>query len=413
MSVIDVLGLPNTRGRVLLIVAQSIDALGTGLFLPFAVVYFHVAKGIPLVTVGAILSVAALLSLPAGPLVGSLIDRLGPRRVVIASNLVRVLTFGGYVVADEPWQLVALATVTMWGESMFWPGAAALVAQVADGGQRARWYAMERALRNIGIGAGGLVGSVLVTWGGTSGYTYVVLLNAVSFLVAAGLFAAWRPPALPAPAGPAPIRERGAYREVLADRAFRGVLATVCVFALCDLALTVLLSAYVIDARGLPAWQPGVLFAVNTVLVVLAQTAVSGLVERHRRVRVLQAAAGIWVVSFVLFAAVPAGHAGVALGMLALAVVVFTVAELLQAPTSSALTVAIAAEHLRGRYLGLEELMWSAARVVAPATFTWLLAKGPGLPWLALSVCCLAAIAVLQRVNRLLPAHAQRETADV
>lgn len=68
MAVIDTLGLPNTKGRKPLIVAQVVDALGTGLFLPFAVVYFHAAKDIPLTTVGLMLSVGALLSLPAGPL---------------------------------------------------------------------------------------------------------------------------------------------------------------------------------------------------------------------------------------------------------------------------------------------------------------------------------------------------------
>jgi MFS family permease len=92
--------------------------------------------------------------------------------------------------------------------------------------------------------------------------------------------------------------------------------------------------------------------------------------------------------------------------------VVFTVAELLQAPTSSALTVALAADHLRGRYLGLEELMWGLARVLAPVLFTWLLARDPGLPWLALCLCCLAAVVVLHRLNRVLPAHVVREIVD-
>ncbi|MFE1793205.1 MFS transporter, partial [Streptomyces sp. NPDC059525] len=171
MTVIDTLGLPNARGRIPLVVAQLVDALGTGLFLPFAVVYFHAAKAIPLGTVGLMLSAAALLSLPAGPLAGPLIDRFGPRRVVVTSNLVRVLTFTGYVFTDVPWQLVVLVTVTLCGESQFRPAAAALVAQVADGGQRARWYAMERALRNTGFGVGGLLGSAVVGWGGDSGYT--------------------------------------------------------------------------------------------------------------------------------------------------------------------------------------------------------------------------------------------------
>ncbi|MEV0416190.1 MFS transporter [Streptomyces sp. NPDC050448] len=417
MAVIDTLGLPNTTGRKPLIVAQVVDALGTGLFLPFAVVYFHAAKGITLTTVGLMLSVGALLSLPAGPLAGPLIDRFGPRRVLVASNLIRVLTFTAYVFTDTPWQLVGLVTVTLWGDSLFRPAVSALVAQVADEGQRARWYAMDRSLRNVGIGAGGLAGSTLVGWGGTSGYTAVVALNAVSFLTAAGLVATWRrtavlPPAGsgPVPAGDAPGRRRGGYREVLADRAFLGVLATVCVFALCDLALTVLLSAYVIEARGLPAWQPGMLFAINTVMVMLAQTAVARAVERYRRPRVLQVASVLWMVSFALFAVVPGEHVGLAFGGLVLGMVVFTVAELLQAPTSSALTVAIAAEHLRGRYLGLEELMWGLARVLAPIVFTWLLTRGAGLPWLALCLCCLAAVVVLHRLHRVLPAHVQRET---
>ncbi|MFF4262383.1 MDR family MFS transporter [Streptomyces virginiae] len=417
MTLIDALGLPHTRGRVPLVLAQLVDALGTGLFLPFAVVYFHAAKGIPLATVGVMLSVAALLSLPAGPLAGPLIDRFGPRRVVVASNLVRVLTFSGYVFTDVPWQLVVLVTVTLWGESQFRPAAAALVAQVADGGQRARWYAMDRALRNVGFGAGGLLGSALVGWGGSPGYTAVVVFNAVSFLVAAALVAAWSRAAAPvasgpgpAPGGDGPAPGRAGYREVLADRAFRGVLVTVAVFGLCDLALTVLLSAYVIEARGLPAWQPGTLFALNTLLVVLGQTAVARAVEHRRRTRVLQAAALLWTVSFGLFAVVPGEHGALAFAVLALGMVVFTAAELLQAPTSSALTVAMAGERLRGRYLGLEELMWGLARVLAPALFTWLLAKGPGLPWLALGLCCLAAVGVLCRLDRVLPAHVRRET---
>ncbi|MEU3778936.1 MFS transporter, partial [Streptomyces sp. NPDC032472] len=349
-----------------------------------------------------------------------LIDRIGPRRVLVASNLIRVLTFTAYVFTDIPWQLVLLVTATMWGDSLFRPAVFALVAQVADDGHRARWYAMDRSLRNAGIGAGGLVGSTLVGWGGSSGYTAVVVLNAVSFLVAAGLVASWRRTAVPRPAGsgadpakaPAPAENAGGYREVLADRAFLGVLATVWVFALCDLALTVLLSAYVIEARGLPAWQPGMLFAINTVMVVLAQTALAKAVERYRRPGVLQVAAVLWMVSFVLFAAVPGDHVGLAFGGLVLGMVVFTVAELLQAPTSSALIVGMAAGHLRGRYLGLEELMWSLAKVLAPTVFTWLLARGAGLPWLALGLCCLVALVLLQRLHRMLPAHVQRETVD-
>jgi MFS family permease len=408
MAVTELLGLPRTRGRLPLVAAQGVDALGTGLFLPFAVVYFHAAKDLPLTAVGGALSAAALLALPAGPLAGPLVDRLGARRVVVIANLLRVLTFAGYVFAGSLWQLVVLAALTFWGEGLFWPASGALVAQVADDGQRARWYAMDRALRNIGIGVGGLAGGVLVAWGGTGGYTGIVLLNAATFLVAAALVASWRGPA----AGPAPppreTAARGGYRTVLADRAFRRVLVTVFVFALCDLALTVLLSAYVIDTLGLPSWQPGILFALNTVLVVIGQTVVASRLEGHRKSRVLQVAAAVWALSFLLFAVVPLAVPVPAIVVLTVATAVFTVAELLQAPTSSALTVALAPPHLRGRYFGLEELLWGAARVVAPVTFTALLAGGALLPWLVLAGCCAVAFAVLKGLK----SEAAREASE-
>ncbi|WP_086845756.1 MDR family MFS transporter [Amycolatopsis kentuckyensis] len=408
MAVTELLGLPRTRGRLPLVAAQGVDALGTGLFLPFAVVYFHAAKGIPLTAVGAALSAAALLALPSGPFAGPLVDRFGPRRIVLAANLLRVATFTGYVFAGSLWQLVVLAALTFWGEGLFWPASGALVAQVADDGQRARWYAMERTLRNVGIGLGGLAGSALVIAGG---YAVIVVLNAASFLVAAALVAAWRGGRAGAPrAARDPARRQG-YRAVIADRAFRRVLVTVFVFALCDLALTVLLSAYVLDALRLPAWQPGVLFALNTVLVVLAQTVVARRVERFGKPRTLQVAAMVWAVAFLLFAAGPLAAPLPVFAVLTVATAVFTAAELLQAPTSSALTVALAPAHLRGRYLGLEELLWGVARVLAPVTFTALLAAGPQLPWLVLAGSCMLAVVVLAGLKVVPEAAATRETA--
>ncbi|RSD09474.1 MDR family MFS transporter [Amycolatopsis eburnea] len=407
MAVTALLGLPRTRGRLPLVAAQGVDALGTGLFLPFAVVYFHAAKGLPLTAVGAALSLAALLALPAGLCAGPLVDRFGPRRVVVAANLLRVLTFTGYVFAGSPAALVVLAALTFWGEGLFWPASGALVAQVADDGQRARWYAMERTLRNVGIGLGGLAGSVLVIVGG---YTAIVVLNAASFLVAAALVGCWRGRAAEAP--PRAAAARGGYRAVLADGAFRRVLVTVFVFALCDLALTVLLSAYVLDTLRLPAWQPGVLFALNTVLVVLAQTVVAARVDRFRRARTLQVAAVVWAGAFLLYAAVPLVTALPAFAVLSVATAVFTAAELLQAPTSSALIVALAPAHLRGRYLGLEELLWGAARVLAPVTFTALLAGGPQLPWLVLAGCCTLAVVVLAGLKAVPEAAPARENVD-
>ena len=72
-------GVPRS-GRLLLL-GVAVDALGVGLTLPFAVVYLREVRGMPLATVGLLLSLPpAVALLLLGP-IGLAIDRLGARRV--------------------------------------------------------------------------------------------------------------------------------------------------------------------------------------------------------------------------------------------------------------------------------------------------------------------------------------------
>jgi MFS family permease len=73
-------GPARSRDARVLLAGAAIDAFGTGLTLPFLVVYLDAVRGLPLETVGLIVAVPAALALfLLGP-VGVLVDRLGPRR---------------------------------------------------------------------------------------------------------------------------------------------------------------------------------------------------------------------------------------------------------------------------------------------------------------------------------------------
>jgi MFS family permease len=83
------LDLPHIRGAGSFVVATLIDTLGTGLFLPFSLLYFHRVIGLPLSTVGVALSLAAIITVPMVPLSGMLVDRFGAKRVVLASQFLQ------------------------------------------------------------------------------------------------------------------------------------------------------------------------------------------------------------------------------------------------------------------------------------------------------------------------------------
>ena len=75
----------GSRDARLLLAASAIDAFGTGLTVPFLVVYLHAVRGIALETVGLIVAVPAVVALMLLGPVGGLVDRVGSRRVTLVA----------------------------------------------------------------------------------------------------------------------------------------------------------------------------------------------------------------------------------------------------------------------------------------------------------------------------------------
>src|SRR6266702_1896323 len=211
------LGLPHIRGAGSFVVATLIDTLGTGLFLPFSLLYFHVVIGLPLSTVGLALSLATIITVPMVPLSGMLVDRFGAKRVVVASQLLQGVGVFGYLVVKDVATLVSMALLVAAGQSLFWSAHFTLVAQIAAQNERDRWYGLAAATRNTGLGLGALLAGVLVGANAALGYHLVLVANGLSFFLAAGLL-------LLGVRVSSPHRgesmQKAAYRLVLRDRPF-------------------------------------------------------------------------------------------------------------------------------------------------------------------------------------------------
>ena len=400
------LGLPRLQGTGGFLVALLVDALGTGLVTPIALLYFHAIAGLALPAIGLALTVATVLTLPLTPLTGALVDRLGARRLVIASHLLQAIGFLGYlVVATIPTLLVTAVLVTA-GARVFYAAAAALIAEIAAPGEQDRWYGLVGATQSIGLGAGALLAGLVVGVSGAQGYRVLILANAVSFVLAAALVRWSLKVRRPLRAATTPSHQ--GYRTVLADRPFLGLLACNVVFALCAQVLGLALPVYATQALGTPLWVVGAAFALSTGLIVATQTIVVRLLEPYRRTRTLVAAGLLWAVANGLFALALAVPSALLVPYLFAVVALYTVGILLYAPTLTAVAAACAPHHLRGRYLAAYEFSWGVAAALAPGLFTVLYAIRPALPWLVVGVLVLIAGAVVARLEPRLPAQAVR-----
>jgi len=404
--VLSRLGLPDVTGSVPLLAALAVDAVGSGVFLPFSLLYFTATTALSLAQVGLALSVAAGLALPAGPLLGSLVDRAGAWRVLLAANLLQAVGVAGYLAVDGFGGLLVAAVVVALGNQAFWVAYSPLVTQVSAPGERERWYGLVGALRNAGLGLGGLLSGVALTVGGTAGYSGVVVVNAGSFLLAAGLLLLSRPSAAP-PAPAAGAVGPGGWRTVLRDRPYVALSVVTTAFATNSFALTLVLPVYAVARLGLPTWLPGAGLTLNCLLITLAQGPVVRALTGRSRVWALQASsalsAGFAVVVLACSAVPPAAGVPVVL----VAVLVFTLGEMVESPVLATLASEAAPDALRGRYLALNQLSWNVSNTVAPALLTALLAAGDAPVWLALVALAAVAAAGITAVAAHLPAARQ------
>ncbi len=367
--------------------------------------YFHVVVGLPLTAIGLALSAATAFTMPVAFVTGVLVDRYGARRVVVASQLLQGVGFLAYLAVGSVEALVPAALLATGGQRMFWSAYFTLVAEIAAPKERDRWYGLAGAARNIGLGVGGLLSGMLVGVGGETGYQFLVLANALSFLLAAGLTGA-------KVREPRRVATRAAggtgYGTLLRDRPFLGLIAANTVFALCSIMLGVGLPVYAREALGAPPWVIGALFALNTALLALAQTLIVRFIEAYRRTRMMLFAGLVWCAWSVLMAAALAVPPPAVVAYLFAYTVVYTLAELVHAPVSNALAAAASPEPLRGRYLAAFQFSFTVATILAPGLFTLLFAVRPALPWAVVAALAVAAGLATVSMERRLPADAVR-----
>ncbi|MFU9034839.1 MULTISPECIES: MFS transporter [Streptomyces] len=409
-------GLPDLVGKGRFVTANLIDSLGNGLVMAFTVVFFVKTTSLSLVAVGTALTIGQLLVLPFPLFIGRLLDTYGPRTVVAVGNWISAAGFIGFLFSHAAWQIVLWQFVAQLGSNAFWMGNSPLTVQVAQGVERARWFGFVRALRNVGVGFGGAASAVAVSIGTVGGLRAVMVLNVVTFAVAgwlvitlrdadtggaAGAGSAESKPAEPEPAAVETTGQpAGGYRTVLKDTRYLRLVATNISFVFASTVISVLLAVYAVDYLDVGAWIVGAVVVLNAAMVALLQTLASRWIEARSPVTVLVLALVFNAAAFVVFGTLLVLPGWAVIAGLLIAMVLYTVAEILGSPPTSELSVVMAPEHLRGRYLGVYQLSWSVGGAVAPALLTALLAGGAALPWVFLAAISVLAVPLVLGLDR-------------
>jgi MFS family permease len=403
-SYLDTLNPPLPRSVRNLQAGALVNALGNGLAYPFLFIYLHNVRGFDLATAGLIVGTSSAVGLVAGPFVGTLVDRVGGRLTLAGSLWLMALGFGGYVFVHDPWQGFLASAVAGAGNGGFWPSQSSLIAGLTPQAQRHQAFAMQRVMMNLGIGLGGLTGGLIATTSDPGTFTILFLADAATFVLYS-VFLVRVPQPRPASRGSA---RPGGYGEVIRNRVFMGVVGLNFVFIAAGMAQLETLPVYAKNEAGVTERGIGLLFFLNTLVIVLAQLPVARVLEGHRRMRTLAALGVVWASALVI---VPiAGielHGLPAAALLAVTFCVIAVGECLHGTVQAPLVSDLADHRLIGRYMAASAFSWGVGFTVGPAVGGIVLDHWPHALWPAAAAVCLAAGAAALAIEPSIPRRAR------
>jgi MFS family permease len=394
---------PLSRKAWIILAGNTVSALGTGLVMPFLIVYLREARHISVQTSGLIIATIAVVGFVGGPVGGSLVDRFGSRRTLIVSLF--LCATGSLVMAQvhSIWQGFVAAAIFGLGLSALWPSTHSLLASITREHERAGAFAAHYASLNAGVGIGGVIGGVLADVNRPETFELMYRIDALTWILFAVVLLAVRDVGHPTDVVAGKTRQRG-YRQVVSDGVFMRLLGIMTLFII--VGFSQLNSGFVAYARfaGVSTQAVGIAFAANTLTIVLLQLVVLRSLRGRRRTRALMLmfalAATAWV--FTIGSAHIEGTMMRNVGF-AVAMSIFALGECLLSPTVPGMVNDLAPDHLRGRYNASYSLVFSIGNIVGPALAGFLLGAGLGDQMFAgmIVACGLAAYLTLRLEPRI------------
>jgi MFS family permease len=356
---------PKSRKMVLGI---ALNAIGGGMTLSLLIVYLHEMRGFSITFGGLLLSWGAVVSLAASTPLGALIDRVGPKKVMVVGLLLNSVAATSLAfAATQIHVIVALTAINVAGQAI-WPSQSVVLTRVTPEEHRSKIFGLNFMLLNLGLGLGGLISSLIIQEGSLRSFQIMYWVDGATFLIYLGIILSLHGEGLDRYIPQAHEPQQGSYRELFKIKPLMllgsgGIILFTFGYGVIQAGVPIFATEFL----GLsPKWL-GLIFGVNTLAIFTLQPLVMRILERYSKYNALIAIGIIWSASWIFVGIsplLPLIASGIALCMSQL---IFAVGEMVQAPIIPTLANELAPEHIRGRANAFMSLQWSISGVAGPA----------------------------------------------
>lgn len=410
--------------------AYAATYVGDGIFYVCAALYFTRIVGFSPVVYGAVLTGSWLIAMPLGVPVGHLADRYDARTVAMVMTGLSGLAVAVYVVVSNVAVFAVAACVLAVCTQGTYSARSALIGRTFPADRITRVRALLTAASNAGLALGAALGAIVIASGTRTTYRIAFVGDVLSFAVAALLLLAVprvgsvRSPAKAQDTDSEAATESGAEAAnedddaspwgVFKDRGYAVVSALNMLLMLHVPLIDVALPLWIVRHTTAPAWTTGIVFLVNTAMVVVLQYRVATKLDGvNAAVRSLRGAGLLLFAGVALYAVSGAPKSPwLATAALIGGVTLLTFGEMRQTTSMTEISFGLVARGRYGQYQGFYGMGSTLAEAIGPLVLTSLVLAGDGWGWFVLGgVFVLAAFGMRLGVDIARRAPLARENA--
>lgn len=345
-----------------------LNSLGGGLTLPVLVIYLNQVRDISLTGASLVLSWMAITGLIYSPIIGQLVDKFGPRRIMLFAILMEASATIAWAFVKDFRSALLVGALSSLGNAAMWPPQTTMMARMVDEEFRPKFFGLQFMMLNLGLGLGGVFSSFIVDVNDPASFTRLYFIDSLTFLLFFAFILSLKGVGGRIEKTEEEIANDGGYRQIIADRSFMQLTVAKLLmitfgYASLDAGLPALLTLF----GDLSVKALGPIWAVNTGVIVLGQLFVLNRLDGRSRIRLMTLVSLIWAVSWILIGFSVSLDPSATFVLAAVGIGIFAIGEMIWSSVGPTLTNELAPEHLRGRYNSVDGLIWVFAGAVGPA----------------------------------------------
>ncbi|MBI2845370.1 MAG: MFS transporter [Chloroflexi bacterium] len=333
-----------------------VGAAGGNLVWPFLTIYLHLQLGFSLSVVGMVFALSSVAGLLAQIIAGPIVDRFGRRMAMVLSMASSAVFLVGFSQARSlvDWAILGALSRIAW--PLGGVATNAMVADLIEPERRPEGYAILRVGMNAGVAIGPAIGGFIAAYSYTLSFLIAAAVSAVLAVITMLLIHETKPEVVQTEKK---VADEG-YGRLLRDYPFLAFCAALTIMNLAYAQMMIFLPVYIKEQFAIPESGYGFILATNALMVVFFQFGVTRITERYPNLPVMAVGA--------LFIAVGLGSVALSSTYLLflLSMVIYTVGELITAPTASAYAADAAPLTMRGRYMAIFSLAMGIGFGVGP-----------------------------------------------